>query len=233
MNSRRRVLGIAGAIVLAVLGTLALVTYVQSAEDRALAGEQVVGVYVATQAIDAGTPAEQLAGKVKLERVPSKVKADGAVTKLKQINGSVATVNLVTGEQLLRSRFAAPGTGGVQRSVGGTRIPTGWFEATLLLEPQQALGGSVKAGQRVAVVASVSGGITPSGPASAVVVRNGLVTNVQIDGDKGDEASRKEVTDAPTGKFLVTIAVPQTELERIVYAADQGQIWLATEPDAR
>jgi pilus assembly protein CpaB len=227
------VLGIAGAIVLAVLGTLALVTYVQSAEDRALAGEQVVGVYVATQAIDAGTPAEQLAGKVKLERVPAKVKASNAVTRLRQLDGSVSAVDLVPGEQLLRSRFAAPGSGAVQRSVGGSKVPAGWFEATVLLEPQQALGGSVKAGQRVTVVASVSGGITPNGPASAVVVRNGLVTNVQIDGEKGDEVNRKEVTDAPTGKFLVTLAVPQTELERIVFAADQGQLWLATEPDAR
>jgi pilus assembly protein CpaB len=227
------VLGIVGAIALAVLGTVALVTYVQSAEDRALAGERVVGVYVATQAIDAGTPAEQLTGKVKLERIPAKVKASGAVTKLGQLDGSVATVDLVVGEQILRSRFAEPGTGGVQRSVGGTKIPTGWFESTVLLEPEQALGGTVKAGQRVSVVASVSGGITPNGPASAVVVRNGLVTNVQIDGERGDEVDRKELTDAPTGKFLVTIAVPQTELERVVYAADQGQIWLATEPDAR
>jgi hypothetical protein len=66
-----------------------------------------------------------------------------------------------------------------------------------------------------------------------VVARNALVTNVQIDGEKGDDVNPKEVTNAPTGKFLVTVALPQNELEQVVYATDQGKVWLATEPDAR
>jgi len=72
-----------------------------------------------------------------------------------------------------------------------------------------------------------------NGPQSAVVARDALVTNVQIDGDKGDDVNPREVTNAPTGKFLVTIALPQAELERVVYATDQGKVWLATEPGAR
>jgi pilus assembly protein CpaB len=233
MSSRRRIVGVVAAVGLAVAGTFALVAYVQSAEDRALAGERVVDVYVATQPIPAGTPANELTGKVRRERVPAKVQANGAIARLGEINGSVAQIDLVPGEQLLKSRFAAPGSSPSQRSPGGTKIPAGWFQSTVLLEPAQALGGTVKAGQRVTVVASVSGGITPNGPVSGVVVRNGLVTNVQIDGDRGEDVDRKRLTEAPTGKFLVTLAVPQTELERLVYAADQGQIWLATEPDVR
>src|SRR5262245_26828415 len=233
MSSRRRVLGIVVAVALAVVGTLALVAYVNGAEDRALAGERVVDVYVVTQPIAAGTAADELTGKVKREQVPAKVQASGAVTKLDQVNGTVTAVDLVKGEQLLKSRFADPTVAASQRSVGGAKIPAGWFQTTVQLDPAQALGGRVKAGQRVTVVASVSGGILPNGPHSAVVARNALVTNVQIDGDKGDDVNPKEVTDAPTGKFLVTVALPQNELEQVVYATDQGKVWLATEPDAR
>src|SRR5262249_50680540 len=106
MSSRRRVLGIVVAVALAVVGTLALVAYVNGAEDRALAGERVVDVYVVTQPITAGTASDELTGKVKREQVPAKVQASGAVTKLSDINGSVASVDLVAGEQLLKSRFA-------------------------------------------------------------------------------------------------------------------------------
>jgi pilus assembly protein CpaB len=209
------------------------VAYVNGAEDRALAGEQVVDVYVVTQPITAGTAADELTGKVKREQVPSKVQASGAVTKLSQVDGTVTSVDLVTGEQLLRSRFSDPTVAASQRTIGGSKIPTGWFQTTVQLEPAQALGGRVKAGQRVTVVASVSGGLTPNGPQSAVVARNALVTNVQIDGEKGDDVNPKEVTNAPTGKFLVTVALPQHELEQVVYATDQGKVWLATEPDPR
>lgn len=234
MSKRRRIIGIVAAVGLAIVGTFALVTYVESAEDRALAGEHVVDVYVATQKIEAGTPADQLSGKVKQERIPAKVQAQGAITRLSDIEGTVATVDLLSGEQLVTSRFVDPSSTTVQKSVGGTKIPVGWFQSTVLLEPAQALGGNVKTGQRVAVVASVSNGITPNGPTSAVVARNALVTNVQIDGDRGDEeANSKTLTNAPTGKFLVTLAIPQSELERLVFAVDQGQVWLATEPDAK
>ena len=233
MSSRRRVLGIVVAVVLAVFGTLALVAYVNGAEDRALAGERVVDVYVVTQPIAAGTSSDELVGKVKREQVPAKVQASGSVRKLGDIDGTVAAVDLVAGEQLLRARFADPTQAASQRSVGGSRIPAGWFQTTVQLDPAQALGGRVKAGQRITVVASVSSGVSVNGPQSAVVARDALVTNVQIDGDKGDDVNPREVTNAPTGKFLVTIALPQAELERVVYATDQGKVWLATEPGAR
>jgi pilus assembly protein CpaB len=230
MSNRRRVLGIAAAVALGVIGVFALISYVQGAEDRALAGERVVNVYVASQDIPAGTPGDMLDGKVKLERIPAKVRADGAVATLDRVKGLETSIALLPGEQLTVSRFARPGASALQRSSSGTKIPNGWFQATLQLEPAQALGGTLKVGQRVAIVAAVNTGVLRDGVPSGVVVRNAIVTNVQIDGDKGDAVDRKEVTNAPTGDFLVTLALPQAELERVVSATNQGEVWLATEP---
>ena len=44
---------------LALLGTLGLTAYVQGAKDHAVAGEKLVDVYVASDKITAGTPADQ------------------------------------------------------------------------------------------------------------------------------------------------------------------------------
>lgn len=230
MSNRRRVLGIVAAVALAVIGTFALVSYVQGAEDRAIAGEKVVNVYVASQAIPAGSAGANLTNKVTLEKIPAKVRADGAVANLKQVDGLVTSIALLPGEQLAMSRFQKAGSATVQRTPTGTKIPLGWYQIAVSLEPEQALGGTVKAGERVAIFASVSGGIVPNGPTTGVIARNAIVTNVQIDGDQGDEASGDEVTTAPSGKFIVTLAVPEEEANRIVYSTTQGDVWLATEP---
>ena len=101
----RRLIAIIVALALAGAGTFFLVAYVRGAEDRALAGEVVVDVLVADAEIAAGTPAEELAGRVRAERVPAKVAAAGAVADLSALEGRVAAIALLPGEQLVEDRF--------------------------------------------------------------------------------------------------------------------------------
>ena len=231
MSKRRRVVGIAAAVALALIGTFVLIAYVRNAGDRAAAGEELAPVYVAAERIPAGTKDSELASKVKREQVPVRVRAEGAVSNLDQVDGLVTSIALLPGEQLATTRFSKPGATDAQTSVTGTKIPLGWFQTTILLEPAQALGGTVKANQHVAVVASLDQP-DATGQKTTVAARDVIVTNVQIDGDQGASADKKQVTSAPTGNFLVTVAVPQDDLERIVNATSQGKVWLATEPSA-
>ena len=53
----RRILTIVLAIVLAIIGTGAVLIYAKGADQRALAGQKAVTVLVATQQIPAGTSA--------------------------------------------------------------------------------------------------------------------------------------------------------------------------------
>jgi hypothetical protein len=66
-------------------------------------------------------------------------------------------------------------------------------------------------------------------PAS-VIARNVLVTTVQIDGEKGQGSSDDQVLNAPTGKFLVTLALTVEDLEKVVGAVNNGVVWLAADP---
>ena len=225
-----------GAIALAVIGTVGLTAYVRSAKDRAVAGEKRVAVYVADGKITAGTPANQLASKAKREDVPAKVLADGAVTNLDDLEGLVPAIDIAPGEQLLKSRFlpASVQAAQVQSSI---EVPPDFFQSTVLLEPSQALGGQVRAGNRVAVVAmdtKASVGAAGTTAQARVIVRNVLVTTVQIDGDRGQGSEgNQQVANAPTGKFLVTLALTEPDLASVVTAVNSGTVWLAADPGTR
>ena len=75
----RRILTIALAIVLAIIGTGAVLLYVKQADKRALAGQKAVTVLVAAQQIPAGTPASTaLADGMQPAGTPRKVIDDAA-----------------------------------------------------------------------------------------------------------------------------------------------------------
>ena len=110
-------------------------------------------------------------------------------------------------------------------------LPVGFFGASFALDPEQALGGQIRAGDHVAIVGTIaSNGTDPE--TSSVIASNVLVTSVQIDGKSGDNPKRKEVTAAPTGKFFVTFALTEGDLGKVVASANTGRMWLAENPQA-
>ena len=223
------------AIALAVIGTLGLTVYVNNAKDNAVAGENAVTVYVADAKIPAGTSADKLASLTKQEKVPAKVRPEDAVTDLDQVADLVTSIDLAPGEQLLKSRFISANlqAAQVQSSVA---VPKGYFQATVSLDPAQALGGRVRAGNRVAVVwtDADTGAGSQDDPRAVVIERNVLVTTVQIDGDNGQaKGDAQQVLNAPTGKFLVTLAVDAEGLPNVVAATSKGSIYLAADPGAK
>lgn len=227
---------IGAAIALAVIGTLGLTVYVHNAKNNAVAGENAVTVFVADSKIPAGTPAEKLASLTTTEKVPAKVRPEDAVTDLDEIADLVTTIELAPGEQLLKSRFVSADlqAAQVQSSVA---VPKGFFQTTVSLEPAQALGGRVRAGNRVAVVWADStnvGAGSEATPEAKVIARDVLVTTVQVDGENGQaDGDAQQVLNAPTGKFLVTLAVDATGLQNVVAATNSGAIWIAADPGTR
>lgn len=247
----RRIVGIVAAIALALIGTAALAMYVGSAEQRALAGEQLVEVYVVTAPVSSGTAAEDMDGFVRVEQVPVKVRAQGAVDSLPALAGQVTAVDLVPGEQLVSARF-------VQRSEFSERevgidVPEEMVEVTVELEPQRANGGLLQAGQMVAVLASfepftlsrtvlpVDGEevAVPSAAAEAaegttpnstdILLRKILVTAVQRPPDQQQAVIDERLTVAPAGSVFVTLAVSPLDATRLVFTAEWGDIWLAVD----
>ena len=77
MKNKRRITGIVAAMLLATIGTMALVGYVQSAKDKAVADEALVDVYVVDKLVPKGADAETIKSSVSLEHIPARLEAVG------------------------------------------------------------------------------------------------------------------------------------------------------------
>jgi pilus assembly protein CpaB len=228
---KRKIVGIAAAIILAAVGTLALVAYVQSARDEAEAAESLVDVLVVKSAIAEGTPATDIKGSVERTQVPGRLLAEGAVTDLDELEGLVTGTALLPGEQLVAPRFVTP-----SKARQGD-VPAGLLQVTLELEPQRALGGQVRAGDTVAVLLSFGDHPLDPSDRTHLELHKVLVTKVQIakDADGVPDMARDNddedgVVPAPTESLLVTLALDAPSVEQVVFAGEFGMVWLANEP---
>ena len=226
---RRRLLAATAALLLAVAGTVVLVAYVRGADSRALAGVRTVEVLVADQVVPEGTPADELAGLVRVEPVPAKTAIEGRVTDLAALAGQVATVDLQPGQQLLASRFAAPDS---LQAPGSVAVPEGKQELSVLLEPQRAVGGRLAAGDTVGVYVS---GDFADGASTHAVLHGVLVTQVQgapapVEAEEGTETASAGSA-LPSSSLLITLAVSARQAEAVVFGVEHGTLWLGLEPE--
>lgn len=146
---KRKIIGIVVAVVLATIGTLALVSYVQNAKDEAVKEEAQVSVLVVTDTIRQGATFSEISSAVKATEIPERLLAADAVTDLDDVDAElVAGIELQAGEQLLESRLVDA------KSLVRVEVPKGLQELTLALDPVRAGGADLEAGDIVGVVLS-------------------------------------------------------------------------------
>ncbi|MGQ0745026.1 MAG: Flp pilus assembly protein CpaB [Acidimicrobiales bacterium] len=224
-SSRVRTGALLAAVILAGLGTWALTTYVRSAAASAQADQELVGVLMVAEPVRAGMGGADLADRVRRARVPAAILAQGALGSVEDLAGKVAAVDLVAGEQLVEGRLRAEGEAG-----SPVNLPADRMELTLSLAPERALGGRIRPGRRVSVLASFSGG-PDQAARTEVVGRDVLVTAVQtperLGFGSGIEDSEADPDPVPPGEVLITLALEPAAVERVVFASEHGGVWLA------
>jgi pilus assembly protein CpaB len=146
---KRRVIGIAVALLLATVGTIALVAYVNKAKDDAVKEEAQVQLLVVTDTIRQGATIGEIKQRTTLTEVPKRLAAPDAVTDLTTVDPTlVAGVELVKGDQLVSSRLVDA------RSLVRVAVPAGLQEITIALSPERAVGADLQAGDTVGVIFS-------------------------------------------------------------------------------
>lgn len=213
-------MGIGLAALLAVIGTIVLVSYVRGADERALDEEERVEVLVVKQAIAKGTAAADIRSSVEITQVPARLKAAGAVDSLDALDGRVAAVDLVPGEQVVTSRFISAAAAAVADA------PPGFLQVTIPIDAARALGGQLRAGDRVGVIASYTQDDLPT---THLVLHKVLVTKVRTGAD-GLEVRSIASGPAPVGTLFVTLALTAPSVEKVVFAAEHGSVWLSLQP---
>lgn len=209
----KRLIGVALAALLAVIGTIAILAYVNDADDRARADVDLVEVFVIEDRVRAGSDEATVRGAIGTAEVIADTVVDGVLTDLTQLDGKVAAVDLVPGEQVLLSRLidAASYSDGRSRL---TSVPEGLHEVTVSLDPERIVGGQVVPGDTVGVVATF-------GPTSlgldydSYATTEELLTALEAFAEIPKDVPGVEVTHFILNKVLVTrVQVEELPVER-------------------
>lgn len=195
---QRRLIAAVAAVILAGIGAVLLFNYVATADARAMAGLTPTTVLVVTQPVAAGTVGSQLGSSVTSKEIPASAVVPGALTSLTDVANLATTTDLQPGEQVIRSRFAEPGTSGN----GAVRIDNNMQLLTLKLDGPNAAGGQLTAGSKVAIYLTIGGKIQQLMP----VV---LVANASPDG-------------------AITLALTPPNVQRVLLGFQSGTMWLTT-----
>jgi pilus assembly protein CpaB len=229
-----RVLAILIAVVLALVATAAMVAYVNSADRRAISGQEPVSVLVAKKPIKAGTSGEdaQNADSIVQLQVPRKNVVAGALRFPTQLEQRYAAVDIVKGEQLLQERWVGA------EDVAGRRllqIPEDHQALSLGLDITKQVAGFVTPGDKVGLVYSFK----EEGNGESVDRTQFLLQNVQVlavgatalpNGSSQGGGGRVNQGQGSQNLTAVTLAIRKKDVERVVYAAENGSIYLTLMP---
>lgn len=225
----RRLGLLAAALVVALLGTTAVFSYVSKVEANAVNGAEMVDVLMATLTIPQGTtPKGAIDGKlVQLTSIPRKSVPEGALTTLEQVDASQTTVNeIFAGEVLLRAKFADQ-----QARTGALLIPKDKIALSVQLGDPQRVAGFVVPGSEVAVFVTVEkpppgagqgeqGSYTSLLLSRISVIAVGPSTLKTVAPEGAAPANAEAVPSA-----ILTLALTQDESERLVHATSTGALY--------
>lgn len=215
-----RIRNIAVAVTLALVAALLTMYYVTNYQRNVQKNETNVPVYVASVDIPVGTSGADLGRKGMLEQTElvRRSVVPGAISDPAQLESLVATQPIFAGEQVTTRRFATPAERGIRAQLTGT------MRAIQLAGDQhQLLVGTLRAGDRIDVVASVKVDTEREVHATRIVLRD-------IEVLKASSAGGAESQLAPTAAHSVLLAVTDTQVQKLFHVMKHGQWSLQLRP---
>lgn len=217
----RRIIAITVAIALATLGTVGGLVLVLSAEDRAQSQiSDPITVAVAAQRIPVGTTGERIRKEemVRLVTMPrSTVPADVIDGIGPDLDKLVVTSTIASGQLLLRANF---GTRSAMNT--GLALPEGMMAVTVATGAPEQVAGYVQTGSEIAIFVTYRK-IEPDGDQTNIERTQVLLPRVPVlaVGTHGQNSANGR------SSLMVTVAVNQTEAERLISAVHHGTLYLA------
>jgi pilus assembly protein CpaB len=218
------------AVVFAAVAAGAVFMYVRGIEQQNRAEAQSVPVVVSKEDIPPGTKLNPLlsAGMFTSAEFPRTVLIRGVVTSLQQLQGQETSSPILAGEQISVARLR----GEAEFGGGVLGIPPHHKAVTVPLEMHRAVGGVLRAGDHVSVYttfqeAEQTAGAAGPGDVPGVTIT--LVPDVQVLHVAVPQSSGLG-TSAAANSLMVTLALRPGDAQRVVFAAERGQLWLGLLP---
>jgi pilus assembly protein CpaB len=190
--------------------------YVKNAQHRAQAVQETVQVLVSKTDIPAGESLDPLvdAGNFAYRDVPREDLIKDVVTDPYQLQGQRTAYPILAGEQISPARFV----GELQAAGGRYGLKPGMQVASLTLEGQRAAGGNLQQGDFIEAYGTFTLPNTQGAQTTRVIVQDAQVLSSTTDTTTG------------TGNVTVMLAVTPIQAEYLVYAQEQGHVWLTLLP---
>jgi pilus assembly protein CpaB len=234
----RRIIGVLLAIVLAAVGTGAVLAYVNSAKNQVAEGQQAVQVLIANQRIPAGTSGARLKSSELVDTVvmPAISVPDGALSVIPEtLDSLVVTSELQPNQLLMQGMFGSPTS-----LSGGLNVPENMIAVSVSIDVDRQVAGYVRPGSQVAIFNTyeeLDPDQRPQGDARRTrvllprvevlavgVFGAGGVTTTGRNGEAGGGQDRAGV--------ILTVAVDQIDAERLIHATRTGLLYLALLTDS-
>lgn len=239
---RARVFILVAAVVLGLIAAFMTARYLDSARAKIDADAQPVQVLVATEDIPRGRMASDLLkeGLITLQEVPRRYVSDTAISSEKSIEGQVLAQPISKGEQVTSARFEYPDKAGLAFS-----IPEGHVAVAIPADDVKCVAGLIRPGDFVMVTATFDEARGLNAAQTKMLLPR--VRVLAVGGDLSAEPSTTESADsgglvgdnsrsqnsrsagnvAPT----ITLALVPADVEKLIYAEQQGEVWLALIPN--
>lgn len=200
MNPRQRrgllLIGVAALGALAVF--VAVLSYVGSVSAQVGNRVEVVRLAESVSAYEEVTPE-----MVTTEEVPERWVAPGTFTDPEQVLGLVASSGYARGMTLQEGML-----------VSAPSVRTGFREIAMLVDARTGVGGKIRPGDRVDIIATSD--FEEQAPKAQVIVENALIIDVGIAEETGRSQSTRD--NEPEETVPVTFAVPVEEALRVSFA---------------
>lgn len=230
---RSRIVILVVAILLGVLAAVLTGRYLDSLERGVAAEDEPIEVLVAQEDLTRGTSADELveAGLIVRESIPRRYVADGAVSSVANIEGQVLAEGVSRGEQITQTRFRFASQAGLAFS-----IPDEYVAIAISNDAVKGVAGLVRPGDHVMAVVTFDPGPDEE-PLSQIFIPRARVLAVGTaigaepaataaggTGGIGGQAADEEQTATPS---TITLALSPADVERLVFAEERGNVWLA------
>ncbi len=210
-----RVKNITIAVALALVAALLTSFYVTNYQRTVRKDETNVPVWVAARDIPAGTSgtAIESKGMLKKSEIVRRSVVPGAISNPEQVAQLVSTQPIFAGEQVSTRRFATPSQRGIKSQLTGVQralaVPG---------DEHQLLAGTLKAGDKVDVVASWTYPEGSSQHYTRIILRDIQVLRSPIGGGTSEKIS------APRdGGYAATLAVTDTQVQKLYWAMKNAE----------
>jgi pilus assembly protein CpaB len=228
----RRVIAISAAVVLALVGVVAVLLYAKGADQRAVAAAQPRTVFVSQRNVPTGTSLnDAIANGLILETtVPAKSFPIGALTAVTEDNkGLMALTDIGPGEYIQSARF-----GNAPQGSEAIRVPNGQIAVSLTLSDPARVGTFLAPGSHIVLYATVA---APTGAATTAPAKDAdstthvlfddvlviAVGNAALASTQSTEESTPTV--GPTTQTLVTLALTPEQAPRLIHAIENATLY--------